>query len=79
MGCISSSRKYFKKFSFGIRHIHYLKKKQKSNPPSVSCRGNTLHMAGKRKNHPITRRMIAMMIAGIPIWAVSFSMKSPRD
>ena len=41
---------------------NYLKKKQKSKSPPGSCRGNDLQTAGKRRNRPITRMMIARMV-----------------
>jgi hypothetical protein len=49
---------------------NFRKKKQKSKPGPGGCWG-ILQTSGKRKNHPITRRMIAMIIAGIPIQAAS--------
>lgn len=58
---------------------NYRKKKQKSKARPGGCRGMLLQTSGTRKNHAITRRMIAMIIAGIPIWAASFSMESARD
>jgi len=41
------------------RYRYHRKNIQKSNPVPGTCSGTVRHTAGKRKNHPISRIIIA--------------------